>query len=111
VLGLALLDSDVRDVDHAGVEPPGRDDDADLRGVHRHRDVRPYRRTGDLTCRRIDSGRKIDGNDRNPGAVDPVDQGGRVGTRLAAKACSEQRIDDDVRRVMQLLADVPSRRL
>ena len=94
---LAELEADVDDVHGAGVEPPGRDDEADLAPVERDGLVGADRRARDLAGRRVDAGRQVDREHVRAGAPDPLDQRSRLGARLAREAGAEERIDDHVR--------------
>ncbi len=55
MLGLARVEPDCSDLDVAGVEPPRRDGEPDLRAVHGHGHVGTHGGTFDLTGRCVDS--------------------------------------------------------
>src|SRR5205809_4212194 len=109
MLGFRRLEPDLRDLELAGVEPTRSDDEPDLPAVHRHGHIRANCSAGNLSGRCVDTGGDVDRNDGNAGAVDALDQRGRIGARPTAEARAEQRIDDDVRGAVELLARLTSR--
>ena len=75
---------------------PGRDLEADLAPVHRHRHVGPDGRTLDLAGVGDHARGEVDGDDRHAGSVHLLDRAAASGLRLAAEAGTEQRVDQDV---------------
>ena len=83
---LRVLEPDVRDLDLAGVEAPGRDDEPDLPAVHRHRHVRVDGRALDLAGRRVDAGGDVDGDHGRAERVDLLDRRRRIRARVRREA-------------------------
>jgi hypothetical protein len=91
-----VLEPDVRNLDLAHMEAPGSDHEPDLPAVHRHRDVCVDRHAVDLSCRRVDAGGDVDGDDGRVERVQLFDQRRRIRARCAREARSEQSVDDHV---------------
>ena len=94
--GLDGREPDVGDDDLAGVEAPGRDVEPDLARVEGDRERRVDGRAGDLAGRRVDAGGEVDGDDRQPAGVDPLDHRRRLGSRSTVEAGAEEGVDHDV---------------
>ncbi len=97
VLGVDVIEPDVRQHDAPCAETTGRNGEPDLRRVERDGEVRLDNRTGDLSGRRIDARGEVHGHDGSRGGVDPLDGCRCVGPRLAPKSGPEERIDDHIR--------------
>jgi hypothetical protein len=94
--GVAALEPDVGDDEVARMEPAGRDCGPDLAPMERDRDVGVDGGARDLAGRRINARGQVDGDDVRSRGVDPLDQGSRLGARLAVEARAEERVDHDV---------------
>jgi hypothetical protein len=103
MLRLGALEADVRNLDLAGAISAGTDDETDLEAVHRHGHVRVDGCAPNFARRRIDARGDVDRDDGTLERVDALDQRASILARLAVEAGPEQRIDDDVGVITQLL--------
>ena len=104
MLGLRRLEADVGHRHLAGVEASRRDREADLGAVHRHRHVGVHRRARDLPGGRVHARRDVDGQHRNTGRVDLLDELRRLLPRSAFQPGAEESVDHDVRALVDQLA-------
>ena len=109
MLRLRGLEPDVRDDDLARLETAGRDREADLPAVHRHRHVRTDGRALDLARVGVHARGQVDRDDRDAARVHRLDQLGGLAPRLAAEAGPEQPVDENV--ALESLLGAPPGRL
>ena len=74
--------------------------------MHGHRERRAHRLSGHLAGGRVHSGRDVHRDDRRAGAVHALDERRRLRPRLAVEAGAEERVDDEIRAVLELLDGV-----
>ncbi len=100
----AGFEADVRDGHVPGVEAPRRDREADLGAVHGHGHVRLNRRTGNFPGRGVHAGGDVDREHRNADCVDLLDHLRGLVARRSLEPGAEQRVDHDVRPLVDELA-------
>ena len=106
MLGLRRLEADVGDRHLARMEATRRDHEADLRAVHRHGDVGVHGHARDLPRGSVRAGRDVDREHGDAGCVDLLDDARRFLARRSLQPGAEERVDHDVRPLVDELASL-----